>query len=105
MLTHNHIRISVRIHLQSHASYRETSVQVTLSLSPSSHSHTIPPSSLSLSLTPTDLCGICCGHYLMPFWTFFGATFIGKAVIRNLYQSLVYVTLCRYGTVQYASIE
>ena len=24
-----------------------------------------------------DLCGICCGHFLMPFWTFFAATFIG----------------------------
>jgi membrane protein YqaA with SNARE-associated domain len=41
-----------------------------------------------------DLCGICCGHYLMPFWSFFTATFIGKAVIRNLYQSLMYVALC-----------
>lgn len=42
-----------------------------------------------------DLCGICCGHFLMPFWTFFGATFIGKAVIRNGYQSIIYVMLCR----------
>jgi hypothetical protein len=41
-----------------------------------------------------DLCGICCGHYLMPFWTFFGATFVGKAMIRNTYQSIIYVTLC-----------
>jgi membrane protein YqaA with SNARE-associated domain len=41
-----------------------------------------------------DLCGICCGHFLMPFWTFFGATFLGKAVIRNTYQSLLYVVLC-----------
>lgn len=41
-----------------------------------------------------DLCGICCGHFLMPFWTFFGATFIGKVVIRNSYQSLMYVALC-----------
>lgn len=42
-----------------------------------------------------DLCGICCGHFLMPFWTFFGATFLGKAVIRNGYQSIIYVMLCR----------
>jgi len=42
-----------------------------------------------------DLCGICCGHFLMPFWTFFGATFIGKAIIRNSYQSIIYVVLCR----------
>lgn len=43
-----------------------------------------------------DLCGICCGHFLMPFWTFFLATFIGKAIIRNSYQSFIYVMLCRY---------
>lgn len=41
-----------------------------------------------------DMCGICCGHYLMPFSTFFSATFLGKAVIRNFYQSLMYVALC-----------
>ena len=29
-----------------------------------------------------DLCGICCGHFQMPFWQFFGATFIGKALIK-----------------------
>lgn len=43
-----------------------------------------------------DLCGICCGHFLMPFWSFLGATFLGKAIIRNGYQSIIYVTLCRY---------
>ena len=41
-----------------------------------------------------DICGIYCGHYLMPFWTFFGATFIGKAIIRNSYTSIIYVALC-----------
>jgi len=41
-----------------------------------------------------DICGIYCGHYLMPFWTFFGATFLGKAIIRNGYQSVMYVALC-----------
>mmetsp|Transcript_1119 Transcript_1119/g.1799 ORF Transcript_1119/g.1799 Transcript_1119/m.1799 type:complete len:573 (-) Transcript_1119:138-1856(-) len=40
-----------------------------------------------------DLCGICCGHFLMPFWTFFGATFLGKACVRNTYQTLLMVTL------------
>lgn len=29
-----------------------------------------------------DLCGMCCGHFNMPFWTFFGAVFIGKALIK-----------------------
>lgn len=41
-----------------------------------------------------DLCGICCGHFNMPFWTFFIATFLGKAIIRNSYQSFIYVTIC-----------
>ena len=40
-----------------------------------------------------DLCGICCGHFLMPFRIFFVATFVGKAFIRNTYQSLLYVSL------------
>jgi hypothetical protein len=29
-----------------------------------------------------DLAGITCGHFLVPFWTFFGATLIGKAAIK-----------------------
>eukprot|EP01034_Spumella_vulgaris_P026592 gene26592-33194_t len=41
-----------------------------------------------------DLCGICCGHFLMPFWSFFSATLIGKVFVRNTYQSVMYVVLC-----------
>jgi len=33
-----------------------------------------------------DLAGLTCGHFLVPFWTFFGATLIGKAVIKMLIQ-------------------
>eukprot|EP00123_Amoebidium_parasiticum_P015743 comp23128_c0_seq1/m.37288 comp23128_c0_seq1/g.37288 ORF comp23128_c0_seq1/g.37288 comp23128_c0_seq1/m.37288 type:complete len:421 (-) comp23128_c0_seq1:433-1695(-) len=40
-----------------------------------------------------DLCGICCGHFLMPFWTFFGATLIGKAVIKVNMQAVFFITL------------
>src|SRR4051794_34068707 len=29
-----------------------------------------------------DLCGIACGHFGLSFWTFFGATFVGKALIK-----------------------
>jgi hypothetical protein len=29
-----------------------------------------------------DLAGITCGHFSIPFATFFGATFIGKAIIK-----------------------
>jgi len=36
-----------------------------------------------------DLCGMACGHFLMPFWTFFGATYIGKALIKINIQSAV----------------
>merc|ERR1739838_1068832 len=35
-----------------------------------------------------DLAGITCGHFLVPFWTFFGATLIGKAVIKMHIQML-----------------
>lgn len=37
-----------------------------------------------------DLAGITCGHCLVPFWTFFGATLIGKAIIKmHLQKSFV----------------
>lgn len=29
-----------------------------------------------------DLAGITCGHFLISFWTFFGATVLGKAFIK-----------------------
>lgn len=35
-----------------------------------------------------DLAGITCGHFLVPFWTFFGATLIGKAIIKTHIQKL-----------------
>lgn len=35
-----------------------------------------------------DLAGITCGHFLVPFWTFFGATLIGKAVIKMMLQAM-----------------
>jgi len=34
-----------------------------------------------------DLAGLTCGHFLIPFWTFFGATFIGKALVKVQIQS------------------
>uniref|UniRef100_M4C188 VTT domain-containing protein n=1 Tax=Hyaloperonospora arabidopsidis (strain Emoy2) TaxID=559515 RepID=M4C188_HYAAE len=40
-----------------------------------------------------DLCGICCGHFLMPFWTFFGATLIGKALIKVNVQAAFFITI------------
>ncbi|KAM9385066.1 vacuole membrane protein 1-like [Pholidichthys leucotaenia] len=38
-----------------------------------------------------DLAGITCGHFLVPFWSFFGATLIGKAVIKMHIQKLVVI--------------
>uniref|UniRef100_A0A069DTT6 Putative conserved plasma membrane protein n=1 Tax=Panstrongylus megistus TaxID=65343 RepID=A0A069DTT6_9HEMI len=35
-----------------------------------------------------DLAGITCGHFLVPFWTFFGATLIGKAIIKMSLQTM-----------------
>jgi len=40
-----------------------------------------------------DLCGICCGHFLMPFWKFLAATFIGKALIKINLQACFFITL------------
>lgn len=38
-----------------------------------------------------DLAGLTCGHYLIPFWTFFGATLIGKAVVKMHIQQLAVI--------------
>lgn len=29
-----------------------------------------------------DLCGIACGAFMMPFWTFFLGTLLGKGVVK-----------------------
>merc|ERR1712110_1080729 len=39
-----------------------------------------------------DLAGITCGHFLIPFWTFFGATLIGKAVVK-MHIQMVFIIL------------
>jgi hypothetical protein len=36
-----------------------------------------------------DLAGLTCGHFLIPFWTFFGATLIGKAIVKVARPSVV----------------
>jgi membrane protein YqaA with SNARE-associated domain len=51
---------------------------------------------LALSAWPNaafDLCGMCCGHFGMPFWTFFGGTFVGKALIKVNLQALLMVLI------------
>ncbi|CAO3599978.1 unnamed protein product [Absidia cylindrospora] len=38
-----------------------------------------------------DLAGITCGHFLVPFTTFFGATLLGKACIKASIQALIVI--------------
>ncbi|XP_021574625.1 vacuole membrane protein 1 isoform X2 [Carlito syrichta] len=40
-----------------------------------------------------DLAGITCGHFLVPFWTFFGATLIGKAIIKMHIQKIFVIII------------
>ncbi|UZO12784.1 uncharacterized protein OCT59_004301 [Rhizophagus irregularis] len=40
-----------------------------------------------------DLAGIICGQFLVPFSTFFGATFLGKAVVKSSIQTLFVILL------------
>jgi membrane protein YqaA with SNARE-associated domain len=40
-----------------------------------------------------DMCGMCCGYVLMPFWTFFIATTIGKGMIKVNLQAVVFVVV------------
>ncbi|XP_063152515.1 vacuole membrane protein 1 [Candoia aspera] len=52
-----------------------------------------------------DLAGITCGHFLVPFWTFFGATLIGKAIIKMHIQKLfVIITFSRHIVEQMVSL-
>lgn len=48
-----------------------------------------------------DLCGICCGHFLMPFWQFFSATLIGKGFIKVNLQAIALIALFRESTMAY----
>jgi len=40
-----------------------------------------------------DLAGITCGHFLVPFGTFFGATFLGKAIIKSSIQAFFVIII------------
>ncbi|KAG4093298.1 hypothetical protein H8356DRAFT_949181 [Neocallimastix lanati (nom. inval.)] len=48
-----------------------------------------------------DIAGILCGHFLVPFGTFFGATFIGKALIKNTIQSFILITVFSETVINY----
>jgi len=38
-----------------------------------------------------DLCGMCCGSFKMPFWTFFGGTVLGKGFTLRPIQTAIFV--------------
>uniref|UniRef100_A0AC34Q566 Vacuole membrane protein 1 n=1 Tax=Panagrolaimus sp. JU765 TaxID=591449 RepID=A0AC34Q566_9BILA len=40
-----------------------------------------------------DFAGITCGHFLIPFWTFFGATLIGKAIMKAHLQMFIVIVV------------
>lgn len=42
-----------------------------------------------------DLAGITCGHFRIPFRTFFTATFVGKAIIKVHIQMLFVIAIFR----------
>lgn len=41
-----------------------------------------------------DLAGLMCGHFLVPFWKFFLATLMGKAIIKTHIQTLFVILAC-----------
>lgn len=40
-----------------------------------------------------DLCGVACGHFGMPFWTFFSAVVLGKGVVKVFGQTCFFTLL------------
>ena len=38
-----------------------------------------------------DMCGMACGYLNMPFWTFFGATALGKGVVKVTFQACFFI--------------
>jgi hypothetical protein len=48
-----------------------------------------------------DVAGILCGHFLIPFRTYFGATLIGKSLIKNNIQSIFVVLIFSKKTINY----
>jgi len=47
-----------------------------------------------------DMCGMCCGYLLMPFWTFFLACACGKGLVKVNLQALFFVNLFGSGFFQ-----
>ncbi|KEG04448.1 conserved Plasmodium protein, unknown function [Plasmodium vinckei vinckei] len=54
-----------------------------------------------------DLCGICCGHFLMPFKNFFIPLVLGKAVVKTIFQAffLIFIFSNNYKGMQLAILK
>uniref|UniRef100_A0A8C9GVW4 Vacuole membrane protein 1 n=1 Tax=Piliocolobus tephrosceles TaxID=591936 RepID=A0A8C9GVW4_9PRIM len=54
-----------------------------------------------------DLCGICCGHFLMPFQNFFVPLILGKAFVKTFFQAffLIFIFSNNYKEAQFRMLR
>jgi vacuole membrane protein 1 len=52
-----------------------------------------------------DLAGLTCGHFGIPFATFFGATLLGKAIFKVSIQVLFIIATVKYGAVAFEAMR
>ncbi|PIN19831.1 Vacuole membrane protein VMP1 [Handroanthus impetiginosus] len=52
-----------------------------------------------------DLAGIMCGQFGIPFWEFFTATMIGKAIIKTHIQTLFIISICNNQLLHWVETE
>lgn len=63
----------------------------------------LPPPTSPLPSPTHPPAGITCGYLGIPFATFFGATLLGKAVIKVSLQVVFIIAVVRYGTAALAA--
>ncbi|XP_022743482.1 vacuole membrane protein KMS1-like isoform X3 [Durio zibethinus] len=52
-----------------------------------------------------DLAGIMCGQFGVPFWKFFLATLLGKAIIKTHIQTVFIISICNYQLLDFIENE
>ncbi|OMO62562.1 vacuole membrane protein 1 [Corchorus capsularis] len=63
---------------------------------------------LTLASVPNplfDLAGIMCGQFGIPFWKFFLATLLGKAIIKTHIQTVFIISVCNYQLLDFIEHE
>ncbi|KAL3915360.1 MAG: hypothetical protein SGPRY_007251 [Prymnesium sp.] len=55
--------------------------------------HVITQHAITISPLDSQMCGMACGWLDMPFWTFFGATCLGKGLVKVSLQASVCITV------------